>query len=322
LNATPRKGVDETSSSLVETGVRTSEVQEEIRADIFRWLDDHLATGSSEFSHIELKNYTYRGERIPLKDGQKGIWNPQGFDATLSITTSFKDPYADELGDDLSLKYSYQSSQNGDNIKLRRAMELHSPLIYFKAIRSGTYVAYYPAYVIRADDLERKFSVALNESLRFFTDPTTLTFDQRRYAERTVRRRLHQPVFRAKIMRAYASTCAVCLLKHADLLDAAHIIGDSEVHGFASVANGIALCKLHHAAYDRNLMGITPDFEVRIDAQLLDEVDGPMLRHGLQDMHRRKIQLPNRRADYPSSDALATRFDQFAAQTKRRYEVY
>jgi len=293
--------------------MRAVEEQEAIRADIFRWLDANLATGQAEFTHTQLKNYTYLGERIPLKDGQKGIWNPKGFSSTLSITTSLKDQYADVLGDDFSLKYSYQSKDGGDNVKLRRAMETHTPLVYFKAIRVGTYVAYYPAYVVGADDTLRKFSVALDESLRFFSDPAEMTYDQRRYAERTIKQRLHQPVFRARVMRAYASTCAVCLLKHADLLDAAHILGDAEEGGFATVSNGMALCKLHHAAYDRNLMGITPDFEVRVDAELLDEVDGPMLRHGLQDMHGRRLQLPKNAKDFPSADALAIRFAQFAA---------
>ena len=285
--------------------------QEAIRSDIFRWLDEHLASGKAEFTHTELKNYTYKGERIPLKDGQRGIWNPKEFDATLSITTSLSDRYEDELGADLSLLYSYQSRDGGDNIKLLRAMETHVPLTYFRAIRSGTYVAYYPAYVVGANDVTRKFSVALDESLRFFSDPMAMTFDQRRYAERMVKQRLHQPVFRAQVMRAYSTTCAVCLLKHADLLDAAHILADADKGGFANVDNGLALCKLHHAAYDRNLMGITPDYVVQIRADILEEVDGPMLRHGLQDMHGRNLHLPFAKRNRPSLDALAERYEQF-----------
>jgi putative restriction endonuclease len=140
-----------------------------------------------------------------------------------------------------------------------------------------------------------------------------MTPDQRRYAEQTVRERLHQPVFRARVMHAYLSTCAICNLKHADLLDAAHIISDGDVNGIAHVTNGLALCKIHHAAYDRNLLGITPDYSVRINGALLDEVDGPMLRHGLQDMHGRPLTIPKRRAEQPSREALALRFAEFAA---------
>ena len=174
-------------------------------------------------------------------------------------------------------------------------------------------MAYYPVYIVADDTAARTFLVALDESMRFFGDPLQMTGDQRRYAERIVRERLHQPVFRARVMHAYATTCAICNLKHADLLDAAHIIGDDEINGLAHVTNGLALCKIHHAAYDRNLLGITPDYEVRIDSELLNEIDGPMLRHGLQDMHGRALMLPTNRKERPDRDSLALRYAEFAA---------
>jgi putative restriction endonuclease len=106
--------------------MRDIEEQEAIRADIFRWLDDQLGSGKSEFTHLELKNYEYRGERIPLKDNFKGIWNPRDFDTTLSITTSIADPYDDVLGADLSLKYSYQAKDGGNNIVAPRNGDAYS----------------------------------------------------------------------------------------------------------------------------------------------------------------------------------------------------
>ena len=77
------------------------------------------------------------------------------------------------------------------------------------------------------------------------------------------------------------------------------------------MTNGLALCKIHHASYDRNLLGITPDYEVRINQDLLNEVDGPMLRHGLQDMHGRRIAVPKRKTEWPDRDRLAVRFTEF-----------
>jgi putative restriction endonuclease len=105
----------------------------------------------------------------------------------------------------------------------------------------------------------------------------------------------------------------VCLLKHADLLDAAHIIGDREDGGDPVVTNGLSLCKIHHAAYDRQLLGISADFVVSINRELMEEVDGPMLRHGLQEMNGRALELPGRRADWPDRDRLAARFQEFSA---------
>lgn len=44
---------------------------------------------------------------------------------------------------------------------------------------------------------------------------------------------------------------------------------------------------------------------------LLEETDGPMLQHGLKEMHRLRITAPARRADQPDRAALAERFEQF-----------
>jgi putative restriction endonuclease len=284
-----------------------------IREDIFRWLDERVGAGHYEFKGDELKGYEWNGENLPLVDGQRGIRNPASFSSTLSIRSTLKSPYPGEDGDEPFVNYHYRANDSSDNRKLRRALENHDPLVYFREVRKSHYVAFYPAFVVADNPADQIFIVALDEALTFFGDPLHMTGDQRRYAERLVRTRLHQPVFRARVMHAYATTCAVCSLKHSDLLDAAHIIPDSEGQGFAQVTNGLALCKIHHAAYDRNLLGISPEYNVQINQGLLDEVDGPMLRHGLQDMHGRALVLPRRISDRPSRDALAARYAEFAA---------
>ncbi|MGI8867651.1 MAG: HNH endonuclease [Mycobacteriales bacterium] len=54
-------------------------------------------------------------------------------------------------------------------------------------------------------------------------------------------------------MVAYETRCAVCRIGHRELLDAAHILPDTHPRGEPVVPNGLALCKIHHAAYDRNI---------------------------------------------------------------------
>lgn len=294
--------------------MRSDAEQQMIREDIFRWLDSKLDSGQSDLSRAELENYHFGDERIPLLDTARGIRNPRDFSSTLTIMTSVSSPYGSEtISRDGVVRYSYQSRDGGDNVKLRHAYERQDPLVYFKGVRPGAFVAHYPVYVIGDDQAAREFLIGLDETMRFFGDPLHMTNDERRYAERIVRQRLHQPVFRARVMHAYLSTCAVCRLKHAELLDAAHIISDADVEGLAHVTNGIALCKIHHAAYDRNLLGITPEYEIRIDEDLLSEIDGPMLRHGLQDMHGTLLTIPEKRAEQPSREALEARFAEFAA---------
>ena len=77
------------------------------------------------------------------------------------------------------------------------------------------------------------------------------------------------------------------------------------------VPNGMALCKIHHAAFDRSFLGITPDLIVRINQRLLDEVDGPMLKHGLQEMHGSTISVPTKQADKPDPERLERRYQDF-----------
>lgn len=291
----------------------SDEEQAKLRVAAFTWLDEQLGTGKYEFRRNELRGFSVDGIRFPLTDKQKGIWNPVTFSSTVSIVSMLKSKYHDTIDEDAAFLTYHYRADGFDNRKLRAAMDRRDPFMFFREVHEGSYVAYYPTYVVADDPVNRSFLIALDESLRFFGDPLNMTGDERRYAYTLAKTRLHQPVFRAKVMRAYSSTCAVCSLKHPDLLDAAHIVSDASIGGYATVTNGLALCKIHHAAYDRNLLGISPDYVVRIDAALLDEVDGPMLRHGLQDMEGRNIVLPRAKANYPSRQGLAARFDEFAA---------
>ena len=135
--------------------------------------------------------------------------------------------------------------------------------------------------------------------------------DIRRYVERVVKQRVHQPEFRGKVLLAYENQCAVCHLRHPELLDAAHILPDSHPEGRAVVTNGLSLCKIHHGAYDADFLGIDPDYKVHIKIDLLEERDGPMLRHGLQEMHGSTLSVPQQRIKRPSRENLAERFAVF-----------
>jgi putative restriction endonuclease len=97
------------------------------------------------------------------------------------------------------------------------------------------------------------------------------------------------------------------------LLDAAHILADKDERGRPEVPNGLALCKIHHGAFDADILGISPDHRIAIRADILQEIDGPMLKHGLQEMNDRFIVVPERAALRPNRDFLAERFERFRA---------
>jgi putative restriction endonuclease len=114
------------------------------------------------------------------------------------------------------------------------------------------------------------------------------------------------------VIEAYQSQCSLCRLRHIELLDAVHIIPDSEPEGEPLITNGIALCKLHHAAYDSFILSVSPDYVIHVRQDVLDEHDGPVLQHGLKDLNGNRIVLPRETRNWPGQNALETRFIQFS----------
>lgn len=262
----------------------------------------------------QLTNLEINGQRRRIIGHAGGIWNPVDLNATLSILSSPTGPYDDGQVEGGFFRYDYRiGSLAGSNTKLRRAVVLGLPVILLLKLKTGIFVPVFPVFVVSYDDEARQFLIALDESLRFIEHPETLSEPVKRYAEQTTRRRLHQPVFRATVIRAYQTQCTVCRLKHGELLDAAHIRPDADEAGLPVVSNGLSLCKIHHAAYDQNLLGIRPDRVVEIKQDILTETDGPMLKYGLQQMHGTTITLPRRKVEQPSVEALEWRYEQFKA---------
>lgn len=101
------------------------------------------------------------------------------------------------------------------------------------------------------------------------------------------------------------------VIDHLELLDAAHIIPDSQPEGEPIIRNGIALCKLHHAAFDSFIIGITPDYSIEVRRDVLEEEDGPMLQHGLKLLHSQKIILPASKSNWPDQELLEQRYQRF-----------
>jgi putative restriction endonuclease len=138
---------------------------------------------------------------------------------------------------------------------------------------------------------------------------------RRRYATRLFQQRLHQREFRERVVRAYQHHCAVCSLRRDELLEAAHIVADADPFGVPRVPNGLALCTLHHAAFDAHLIGIRPDYVVQVREDVLDDEDGPMLIHGLQGFHGARLLVPRHATAQPDRQLLEERYALFRRLT-------
>lgn len=288
----------------------TSADDQSLRARIFKDLDRMLEHTDGTLSRDALLSYTLDGKSLPLIDYSRGIRNPRALDATLSVVSASGGPYPDEEIIPGVWRYSFRSGSGaGDNLKLIAAHELDVEIILFHKPQPNIYQPIYPVRVIQVDPREGFVMLALSELATI--NPANPSVVEREWAATMTFRRVHQPAFRSMVLRAYDRQCTVCHFRHTELLDAAHILGDKHERGEATVNNGMAMCKIHHAAYDHDFLGITPDYEIRINTELLEEKDGPMLRHGLQEMHGQRIILPRRASEHPDRDRLAERFAQF-----------
>lgn len=263
---------------------------------------------------------TIQGTKIPIWNHMKGIFKPEALGrdgATLSIQTSVNSPYDDVHDADVgSIAYKYRGNDpmHRDNVGLRRAMERRLPIIYLVAVDPGVYDVIAPVYVVADNMTALQFTLVADQfAYMKGGKDASHTEVRREYATRAVLQRLHQQQFRRLVLKAYRDQCAICRLKHLELLDAAHILSDRHPKGEPVVTNGLGMCKIHHSAYDANIIGIDPDARVHVREDILLEVDGPMLKHGLQEVAGLKLVLPRGVNLRPNRDFLAERYERFCA---------
>jgi putative restriction endonuclease len=275
------------------------------------------------FNYLEQQT-AFHGDVLPRITllGPQGIWKPRVMDIPLSITTPINGPYKDDLNPKGLMEYKYRGEDpnHRDNVGLREAMKQQIPLIYFYALIPGQYLALWPVYIVNDNPASLTFTVAVDDqsviknqdhySASKVADSSEEEY-RRKYITTQTTQRLHQHSFRERVLNAYKDHCALCRLKHRELLDAAHIIPDSEPDGIPEVRNGLSLCKIHHTAYDKMIIGITPDYTIEIRSDIMEESDGPMLKHGLQGMNEVKLYTPGNREYKPDKDFLARRYEDF-----------
>jgi len=120
--------------------------------------------------------------------------------------------------------------------------------------------------------------------------------------------------FRQAVIEAYAHRCAVCGLKiqSPNLItwevQAAHIVPNG-LRGRDDVCNGIALCRLHHWAFDVGWFTLLDDYKLEVSPK----IDGVPAHFGkiekfqfLRSLAKKRghIHLPPRREIYPHRNAI------------------
>jgi putative restriction endonuclease len=303
--------------------VAIDDLDTRLRAATLAFVDELAARYGGRIPASELQSFEFEGRPVSLLQHMRGIRVVSGVEAALSIRTVYRArpeerPYDDDQGPDGYWRYKWRGTDPDayDNVALRRAMQLAKPLLWFVGVAPGEYVAL-RVWLVDEEPDRHQFVVALDDVMReqwqMTGIPTAADLALRRqYAEAVVRQRLHQRVFRERVLLAYSSQCALCRLRHPELLDAAHIKEDAE-GGEPIVPNGVAMCAIHHRAFDSRVIGIRPDYVIEVRSDVREEHDGPTLQHALQGLHRVELQLPRSRAAWPRPDLLEDRYERFLA---------
>ncbi|MDP2126019.1 MAG: HNH endonuclease [Pseudohongiella sp.] len=271
--------------------------------------------------------FDLQNERILLGTKAEGIFKPRQMQrGVLSIKTTKPRPGRDNIYDDQEttegfFRYELKRGhpKQGSNRYLWEAMEDGMPFVYFHAIAPGRYKAIWPCFVTKIHEAEMFCEVVVGDSLLARNkNPSAVEYPlsnapARAYAVRETRVRLHQATFRANVLSAYKNRCALSGLPLPELLEAAHITPDTFAHSSTEVSNGITMTRLHHRAYDSNLIGITSEFKIVVGRSIKEQSDIPILSM-LKKLDGGSLVLPKELQLQPNRDRLAERFNEFLLQ--------
>lgn len=142
----------------------------------------------------------------------------------------------------------------------------------------------------------------------FLDADTTEAGAARRYDLVQIMRAYREARFRPEVLRAYGYRCAICqtALK---LVDAAHIIPVAHQGSTDEVDNGLALCRLHHAAYDNSLLGVRSDLSIVTNPAMVMKLQSLRLIAGWEEFRARlphSITPPSHPDNRPRPEYLVT----------------
>ncbi len=122
----------------------------------------------------------------------------------------------------------------------------------------------------------------------------------------SVSKKLRDISFRKRVLTAYGFRCAICGIQ-LRLVDAAHIVPVHHENSTDETRNGLALCALHHRAYDQALITVGEDYGVVISQSQISKLKQLKLDSGLDEFSNKLrpiILLPPAISDRPHIEFL------------------
>jgi putative restriction endonuclease len=128
---------------------------------------------------------------------------------------------------------------------------------------------------------------------------------ERQTAVVSVKKKIRDNSFKSRVLTSYTNRCAFCGMQ-LKLIDAAHIV-PVQHDGTDETSNGIALCALHHRAFDRNLVTFNADYQILTNNNHFNKLTEIGLDGGAKkfvDDLRAVIHLPPTVSDRPHVDYI------------------
>ncbi len=252
-----------------------------------------------------------------LANKAKGIHKPAGLSYALSVRQSLSGHYEDAIHFDDEGRWVMTYAQEGTDADLFTNKAMNACRI--DAVPVGVLIQVKPKpdplYEILGLGLVTEFDgkqfticqlggiaplagSALDLSVPSTEFDASNASDARTQAIRAIAIRRGQPAFRRSLMRAYGQKCAITGCSVPYVLEAAHIMPYMGLHT-NHVQNGLLLRADLHTLFDLGWLSVLPNtYTVMVSPEL--EGSAYAAYHG------KRINLPERKADWPSESALAS----------------
>ena len=253
-----------------------------------------------------------------LANKAKGIHKPAGLAYALSVRQSLSGHYEDVIHFDDQGRWVMTYAQEGadpdyftnraltacrlDGVPIGVLIQVKSkpdPLYETLGLGLVTYFDGKQFTIRQMGDAGHLASSVLDLSVPSVEFDASNASDARTQAIRAIAVRRGQPAFRRSLMRVYGQKCAITSCNVPYVLEAAHIMPYMGSHT-NHVQNGLLLRADLHTLFDLGLLTVLP---TTYTVMLSHELDGSIYTA----YQGQRINLPDRKADWPTESALASR---------------
>lgn len=265
---------------------------------------------------IYIWNCTHGGGSARAKDEYRIQFTgvvPETHPGEITLLLGWHDGYGVFIGWDISKHSGQDSKSPSAQVKEDALANAHTHAFSIHRRQNNEIVvAFRPEflveYALNAKSLHKTGKAASDISLLNSLDSITdaqigsVTNRERQVILSQIARKYRAYDFRRRVLGAYEHRCAVCGVQ-LELIDAAHIIPVADPSSTDETSNGVALCKIHHAAMDRNLISFDEKYRIEVSESEIERLADANLAGGIKEFKQHlkaAIILPADRRDYPS----------------------